>query len=162
MIIALGLYVGTTIASYFLYSKTNANIKERLNRDGYIVLEENKSKMEKIEDGILLLTPFLNIIMANIFFFNRSTYDIVAKNNLEKGCIRRKRPEELANEQELAKLKNNENSPKTDSNITNIKSNSEMNNEEKKVFLEREKTILLSVNSSEMTKPYNDHGAYQK
>ena len=167
--IILGIYAATTLASYLLVGITEAAINKRLDREGYVDTTKDESTIEKIksalEMAIVLAIPILNIAFSGFIFFSSTTYDEILEAGLSKNTIRKKTQEELFIEKEQNILKQEKNKNKNAKDIeeqSRIKAYSEMTNEEKLIFLEREKNFLLSQNIPQNNHSYNEKGAYSK
>lgn len=143
--ILLGSYIGTTIASIILLVITEKAFDERLKREGYKTLDDEKGSTEKLRtkilNGCLLLIPLFNIVLAcQVFFQFDKVYKEMLEFYLEDGVISKNSTLEMKN----AQKQNSENMLVRE--IVYNKPYSQMTVEEKLDFLEREKNFLLSIN----------------
>lgn len=177
MVYLLGIYIGTTAASFLFAGITNAAWNKRLDREGYRDLSKERTKIERFKDAleetILLLIPGINIIGSSMLFFGGDNlYKECRDNGISDGKIVKKSKQQIEEEQrvkeaklEAKKKKKSNQEPiviQQEQTQSKTKSYSEMTNEEKLVFLERERAFLLSMNQQSKEKSYNDRGAYRK
>lgn len=167
-------FLTTTALSWLGYGLASAAMTARVKREGYKVLPDNKTKIEKAIDllktAIILSIPIVNLLVAGVALFKyEEMYQSVKQDMIESGKIvpiALEEPKVSSSEKEESLSPEKVNMDINSREMNKSRNYSSLSNEEKLRLLTFERERLLKNDSVETTEKAqeenNSRGAYTK